>query len=286
MLEFSSPHSLTGSSKRAFFFALTPYHRLYHNAVAALEDEVTAILETRARAASLPTASAGRAGASVKSRGGVSCLDAITETDDEDGTEGSEDGMNFPPVEQGDEVYESLTGVGTADEAARERRPTSGSGGSRPNSNRSPRSGPQTPGKHLSGRPQSMLIDYDNIYNEGDFGDGDDEYYAYEDAPAGLGHAPDSAAKTNRYDEKNTSFYRHKAALLATGADSSPTSPAAGQQGGLSFTSPLVTLDGTYPSTGRAHLKKQVSTTSADSRPQSIRRVFQLPTAVAALAVV
>jgi hypothetical protein len=229
----------TGNSKRAFFYALTPFHRLYHNAVAALESEAAAAL---ARAAS--TADAAGTGGTVDSVDHAlgTSLDAIIETDDESDT--SEDRMHFPNPE-GEEPRRT------------EKRP--------PSSSRSPKAGAGRAGYELSssGRPLSATVGFDNIYGDEPMEEGEEEFYAYEDAPSGLNGK--RLNKADRNDERHQSFYKHKA------AQSSPAAPGTTASGG--FLSPLVTMDTTYPAPAGQGRARNLSKASAGSHtPSSVQQ--------------
>lgn len=250
----------TGKAKRSFFYALTPYNKLYHNAVAELEAEVAAILDARARASNPSAAAEEEAQADEHetegsasegpSRGpsrGVSRntsarLHRIVEGEGEgEGGEtdrDSEDGMMF--------ARENEEGAAEGQE----------DGGNTPSSHGgSPRSPQSAKKKNLSKskRYASNIGGFDNIYGD-EASEGEEEYFAYEDAPEGLlpAGATRGLGKANRNDNKNQSFYKHKAATT--------TSPTGAGPGG--FMSPMVGMD-VYPETA--------VTPSAGSRQQSLR---------------
>lgn len=240
--------AILGNAKRAFFFALTPYHKLYHNAVAALEAEVASILEARSRANNAATAAARVNGAA----GGEEGLDAIPEVD---GDDDSDDGLAFPHLDHPDSGAEGESSTS---------RPTSSS--RHPPRSHSPKAGASSPraaGFNMNEglRTPSNIGGFDFIYGDEPGDDDGEEFYEYEEPPAGLLPKGGKLAKVNRYDEKNQSFYKHKAGQNA---------PPAVTSGAAGFTSPMVTMD-VYPRPG---LKSQASGTSvgeASSRQTSIR---------------
>jgi hypothetical protein len=255
---FLTPHlrvtGATGKAKRSFFYALTPYNKLYHNAVADLESEVAAILEARARANN-PSAAEEDAQAEEHetegsaseghsrgpsrgvSRNASARLDRIVEGEGEGGEtdRDSEDGMLF--ARENGENHDQEDGDTT---------PNSPGGALR-----SPQSAKK---KNLSKsmRYASNIGGFDNIYGD-EASEGEEEYFAYEEPPEGLlpPGATRGLGKANRNDNKNQSFYKHKAA-----------SPSGAGPGG--FMSPLVGMD-VYPETA--------VTPSAGSRQQSLRSV-------------
>ena len=233
---YGSYRMILGDAKMAYLHTLTPYHQLYHNAVSELESEVASILETRARAAVA-------GGAMLRVPTNPSGTLGIIE---EDGTDSdSVDGMQLVPPSSpspkassspkplrkafsniGDfgNIYAddgdfSLDSVRLQNKALR------------PNSTSS--RSPKHSLRLLNARPVSMIGGFDNIYGDDVSEGGEDEYYQYEDAPSGLREAvlQNKLAKTNRNDEKNMSFYKHKAQL----ADAS---------------SPFVAMDQQYPRPG------------------------------------
>lgn len=233
--EMQSEAGISGQSKRAFFVALTPYHKLYHNAVAQLEGEVTAILQAKASVAAAAANPPNRnSAAHVSSQLGTirevwdeseteSHVEDAAEQDtvDEDRTEEGGDGTD---AEEGASEQDGAEGgFGSADEGDGE-----GDGDEQSQSQksqqlnqRSPKSaqsrsparaspdGDRTSSKKLNGKKQTTNIGgFDNIYGEVGSDQGD-EYYAYEDAPDMKATAK-TLRKSNRNDEKSRSFYKHK----------------------------------------------------------------------------
>ena len=217
-----------------------------------LEAEVAAIRLARDRAAHPQTSSSSTGSSAAAGSGGrpVSLgLGTITEQDghytDSDEETPLTPANNTTTTTRAAEATTAPAGV-----PVRSTSPVPVTNSRRPGSTgrHSPKIGPsRTPSRNMTGtlnRPASTFIgDFNNIYGEDEVSEGEEEFFAYEDAPVR------PINKVDRNDQKNKSFYKHKQQ----------------PQGLAGVQSPLVTME-VYPRPG---VNKEIS--GSGSRQQSLR---------------
>ena len=250
---------ISQKSKRAFFFALTPYHKLYQEAVAKVEKEVTLLLGAKARAAAV---------AAGQTHDNDNDIEEGATVDEQGSGASSEMDDNEQQETEGDEGEEGGS-EGAIDADTFDENHTSARHSSPRNAKNSPNTSPRNSPRNKP-RPESVEHGFHNIYLDEASDNEDNEEYYYEDAPAGLrdkqknrqsNKRPTSknlSSQRQRRDENSLSFYKHKLVQQVQG-----------QNNASGFLSPLVTHD-LYPQAGQ---EKSASTPTAngDSRYKSLR---------------